>query len=197
VSKAMSTFKVLIVGGSVAGMALANILERYRIDYELIEKHKIIAPQLGASIAMFPNGERILDQLGCLETIESLSMPVKTLIMSGPTGEQLANFSDFGEGMVEVLGYPMRFLDRRELIETLFQNLKDKSRVHTSANVLKVEISDSEVRIITKEGKTFIGSIVIGADGVHSQIKQEMWRLGGSRFFSNNSNDFKGPLFSS
>lgn len=52
------------MGGSVAGLTLANILERYKIDYVVVEKHATIAPQLGASIATLPHGARILDQLG-------------------------------------------------------------------------------------------------------------------------------------
>ncbi|KAM0607061.1 hypothetical protein ACHAP1_003779, partial [Verticillium nonalfalfae] len=61
-------FKVIIVGGSVAGLSLANMLEALGIDFILLEAHKIIAPQLGASIGLLPNGLRILDQLGCYET---------------------------------------------------------------------------------------------------------------------------------
>lgn len=68
----MATFHVLIVGGSVAGLTLANILERYGIEYTLIEKHAVIAPNLGASIAILPHGLRILDQLGCYDALRTL-----------------------------------------------------------------------------------------------------------------------------
>lgn len=64
--------KVLIAGGSVAGLTLANILERIGVDYLLLEKYGKIAPDLGASIGIFPNGFRILDQLGCHGAITEL-----------------------------------------------------------------------------------------------------------------------------
>ncbi|KAJ5192502.1 hypothetical protein N7449_008644 [Penicillium cf. viridicatum] len=57
-------FKVVIVGGSVAGLSLANMLETVNIDYVILEAHEEIAPQVGASIRLMPNGLRILDQLG-------------------------------------------------------------------------------------------------------------------------------------
>lgn len=61
------TFKIIIVGGSVAGLSLANMLERFNIEYILLEGYPEIAPQVGASIGLLPNGLRILDQLGCYE----------------------------------------------------------------------------------------------------------------------------------
>lgn len=67
-----SSFKVIIVGGGVAGLTLANMLEKFNIDYVVLEGHGDIAPQVGASIGMFSNGLRILDQIGCYERIQAL-----------------------------------------------------------------------------------------------------------------------------
>jgi 2-polyprenyl-6-methoxyphenol hydroxylase-like FAD-dependent oxidoreductase len=64
---------VLIAGGSIAGLTLANALEQLGIDYLVLEKYKEIAPDVGASICIFPNGFRILDQLGCYDRIGELA----------------------------------------------------------------------------------------------------------------------------
>jgi 2-polyprenyl-6-methoxyphenol hydroxylase-like FAD-dependent oxidoreductase len=53
--------KVVIVGGGVAGLSLANMLEKASINYSLLEAHPDLASQVGASIALLPNGLRILD----------------------------------------------------------------------------------------------------------------------------------------
>lgn len=71
----------------------------------------------------------------------------------------------------------MLFLDRQQLIETLFQKLVDKSRIYASCGALKVEYMDQGVRVETYDGRVFTGNIVVGADGVHSQVRQEMWRI--------------------
>jgi 2-polyprenyl-6-methoxyphenol hydroxylase-like FAD-dependent oxidoreductase len=60
-------FKVIIAGGSVTGLTLANIFERLNVDYAVLEAYPEIAPQKGASIGLWPNGLRILDQLGCYD----------------------------------------------------------------------------------------------------------------------------------
>lgn len=75
------------------------------------------------------------------------------------------------------IGHRMRFLDRRQLIQTLYDKLKDKSRVHKSSEISKIEMTDSSVFIKTKNGTTTRGSILVGADGVHSRVREEMWRI--------------------
>jgi hypothetical protein len=62
-----SNFKVIIVGGSVAGLTLAHMFEKANINYTILEARDTISPQLGASIVIMPNGARILDQLGVFE----------------------------------------------------------------------------------------------------------------------------------
>ena len=42
---------------------------------------------------------------------------------------------------------------------------------------MKVIHSDTGVRVVTKDGEEFAGDIVVGMDGVHSVIRQEMWAL--------------------
>ncbi|KAM0172102.1 hypothetical protein ACHAPC_010850 [Botrytis cinerea] len=44
-----SQMKVVIVGGSIAGLTLAHCLSRYGIDYIILERRHDIAPQVGAS----------------------------------------------------------------------------------------------------------------------------------------------------
>lgn len=85
----MAPFKVIIVGGSLSGLTLANILEKYGIDYVVLEKHAIIAPQLGASLALLPHGSQILDQLGCYDTLERIGTPVEHMQNFGPCGRAL------------------------------------------------------------------------------------------------------------
>jgi len=62
-------FKVIIVGGGVAGLTLANILERFGIEFIVLEAGLDPAPQEGASIGLMGHGLRILDQLGCYEKL--------------------------------------------------------------------------------------------------------------------------------
>lgn len=89
--------KVLIAGGSVAGLTLANILEQIGIDYLILEKYGQIAPDMGASIGIFPNGFRILDQLGCYDSIKGLvegADAFQTLNMRNEHGQVISELKD-------------------------------------------------------------------------------------------------------
>jgi 2-polyprenyl-6-methoxyphenol hydroxylase-like FAD-dependent oxidoreductase len=69
------TFRVIIVGGGIAGLTLANSLQRANIDYLLLEACDEIAPPAGASIAVGAHGARILDQIGTLDEVLDVSTP--------------------------------------------------------------------------------------------------------------------------
>lgn len=63
---------MLIAGGSISGLTLALIFEGYGIDYLLLEKHAEIAPFLGTTVGINPNGARILDQLGVYSELDRI-----------------------------------------------------------------------------------------------------------------------------
>jgi len=71
----------------------------------------------------------------------------------------------------------MRFMDRRKVIETLFENLGDKSKILTSHEVVKIFSHSDGVEIETGDGTVFHGDLVVGADGVHSRVRREIQRI--------------------
>lgn len=82
--KNSTKFRVIIAGGGVSGLTLANALQHAGIDYILLEARTAIAPQVGAAIAILPNGARILEQLGCYGDILNL---VEPLLLDGDHDE--------------------------------------------------------------------------------------------------------------
>jgi 2-polyprenyl-6-methoxyphenol hydroxylase-like FAD-dependent oxidoreductase len=71
----------------------------------------------------------------------------------------------------------MVFLDRQMLLQILYDNIKDKSKILTNKRVVKTRLTHGGVQVITADGTTAPGDILVGADGVHSTIRQEMWKL--------------------
>lgn len=97
--------KVLIAGGSIAGLTLANILEQLGVDYLVLEKYGKIAPDVGASIGIFPNGFRILDQLGCYDDI-------KALVEGADAFQNLSMRNEYGKVISEVKDASVNFRKR-------------------------------------------------------------------------------------
>ncbi|KAL4903132.1 hypothetical protein BDW74DRAFT_52597 [Aspergillus multicolor] len=170
-------FKVLIVGGSITGLSLAAMFERYGIDYTLIEKHADVAPEMGASIGLLAHGSRILDQLGCFEELLPWGCGVNDMVTTRPDGEVLVTHAHLGTYLDTMLGYRIFFVERRRVLRALWKSIKDKSKIHLSTKLSKIEHVDGGVKVEAKDGRVFTGSIVVGADGVHSGARSEMWRL--------------------
>ncbi|KAK2686996.1 hypothetical protein QWA68_013598 [Fusarium oxysporum] len=175
-------FKVIIVGGSVSGLSLANMLEKFNIEYILLEAHSKIAPQLGASMGLLPGGLRILDQLGCYDRVREIVgdccyyQPSLRLFNGKILDKEKPK--TFSEQLEYRTGYPQIFIDRQMLLQILFDNIRSKDRVMTRKRVVRVETAENHVRVHTQDGCTYTGDIVVGADGVHSAVRKEMWRNG-------------------
>lgn len=69
----------------------------------------------------------------------------------------------------------MIFIDRQQLVQILYDNLKDKSRVLPSHAIADIRRYDGGVEVSTANGSKFTGEILVGADGIHSVIRKEMW----------------------
>lgn len=67
-------------------------------------------------------------------------------------------------------------MDRYFLLETLFENIQDKSKILLNKKVTRVDQSAKGVFVKCQDGSSFEGDVIVGTDGVHSLVRQEMWR---------------------
>ena len=75
-------------------------------------------------------------------------------------------------------GYPSTFFERRYILQVLYGKIQNKNKVLVNKRVQSVDISSSDfVSVVTADGCSYTGHIVVGADGVHSTIRREMARL--------------------
>ncbi|KAH8592118.1 hypothetical protein B0O99DRAFT_549387 [Bisporella sp. PMI_857] len=167
--------KVIIVGGSIAGLVLAHSLYRAGIDFVVLEARDRVDPQVGASIGLFANGLRILDQIGIYDDIEPLIEPPVWLEVVTGKGI-LVQKVDFPHLMNARMGYPISFLERQRVLKILLDRLPEKKRVLVNKKVTAVDQVANGVVVQCDDGSKFEGDIVAGADGVHSRIRREMWR---------------------
>lgn len=171
-------FTVLIAGGGIAGLTLANMLERVGVNYLILEGYREMAPQVGASIGILPNGCRVLDQIGMYDEIRKLidAPQFKSCLRSGD-GLPLTSYLGIGNQVNKRHGYDTIFVDRQMILNALWRNLKHQDKVLVGKKVTKVELEPSRVRVETSDGGSYYGDILVGADGVHSKVRNEMWRL--------------------
>lgn len=132
-------FRVIIVGGSIAGLTLAHCLSKLGVDYVILEKRQQIAPQEGASIGILPHGGRILDQLGLFNAIQRDVEPLTTAHISYPDGFTHTNQS------------PNVILERYVAVAAcLFCVVNTTRKIWTAAGVFgAAEASSDPVRVST------------------------------------------------
>jgi 2-polyprenyl-6-methoxyphenol hydroxylase-like FAD-dependent oxidoreductase len=63
------------------------------------------------------------------------------------------------------------------VLQVLYDNIRDKTRILTRKRVQKVDMNDEGVTVQTTDGSTYQGDILVGADGIHSTVRGEMWRI--------------------
>ncbi|KAA8644330.1 uncharacterized protein ATNIH1004_008531 [Aspergillus tanneri] len=66
---------------------------------------------------------------------------------------------------------------RQKLLEILYKRYPDSSNILTGKRVTEVRQLDRGACVITEDGSVYKGDLIVGADGVHSRIRSEMWRL--------------------
>ncbi|KAB8236638.1 uncharacterized protein BDW43DRAFT_298210 [Aspergillus alliaceus] len=167
--------KVLIIGASIEGLTLAHCLHRAGIDYVILEKRKEHAPTRDEPLMIMPNGSRIWDQLGVLDDMKELLEPMHTAYMTIPG---VGSYEmDFPKVLRERFGYPPLFLRKRKVLGMLYAALPRNDKVKLNKAIVRIEEGAKCVRVVTWDGYSYEGDLVVGADGVHSKVRAEMSRL--------------------
>lgn len=162
-------FKVIIAGGSVVGLTLANALEKAGVDYVVLEKRDI-APQVGASISVLCHTARVFEQLGVWPVMRDATLP---LLDRQHFDEHGRLFEDSGLFRL-ITGRtkrPFLFMERQFYLKTLYDNLAERAPVRSRCGIADFTETDDGVRVVTDDGEVIEGSILVGADGIHSNVR--------------------------
>ena len=66
-------------------------------------------------------------------------------------------------------------MERRNFLRIVHNQLKDKSKILTGKRVSKILDNEDGVTVQCSDGTEYEGDLVIGADGVHSKVRELMW----------------------
>ncbi|KGO77075.1 Monooxygenase, FAD-binding [Penicillium italicum] len=167
-------FRVIVVGGGIAGLAASHALQKAGIDHVVLEQSRDAAPPVGASIAIYPHGARILHQIGCLEAAQAACRPCQRFITRGPDGRVLSD-SGFFDNVKENHGQDVLLLERSEFLRILYNGLPDKSYLRLGCKVRDILDGIDGVEVVLDDGTVEKGDMVMGCDGVHSLVRNRMW----------------------
>ena len=172
--------KVLVVGGGIGGLTAALSLEAAGIEAEIFEQvHKIEA--LGVGINLQPNAVRELIELGLGEDLKKVAIQTSTLTYYNRLGQPIWSEA---RGLDAGYSWPQYSIDRGDLHMILHAAVKSRlgeSRVHTGHRLVLVEQSASGVvahfvdRLSGKPLRSYRGDALVGADGIHSALRKQLY----------------------
>ncbi|KAI0889437.1 FAD/NAD(P)-binding domain-containing protein [Annulohypoxylon maeteangense] len=175
---ANENFKVIVVGGGPVGLTLAHSLAKAGIDYVILERRKSIAEDEGASLVLAPHGMRALAQFGLLDSLLKISVEMSDMRIVTGDNRPLKRFLAH-DVFRKAHGIGSHIFHRAHLVKALYDGLSKerKSCVLTNKKVTDVMADDSGVTVSCSDGTKYEGSIVIGAEGVHSRTRERMRSL--------------------
>ena len=166
---------ILIAGGGIGGLTAALALLKRGYDVDIYEQASELR-EVGAGLQLAPNSIRVLNELGVLEDFLKLACQAEGKEIRLWNSGQSWKIHDLGEESVARYGFPYCTAYRPDLLAVLADGIR---RVKPDAIHLGAKCSgfaqDSNGVTLRYEGGEATGDALIGADGVHSRIRQALF----------------------
>ncbi|WP_027013896.1 FAD-dependent monooxygenase [Comamonas composti] len=175
--------QVLIAGGGIGGLAAAIGASRVGWDVRLFEQASQFS-EVGAGIQMGPNVVRRLQAWGLQKPLQQVvALPGYLRVRSAMTGGELGAMA-LGSEAVNRYGAAYATIHRADLHQLLLDALLTYPSVHLNLNQGLDSFSEADgvVTVRTRAGKLIEGDALIAADGVRSQLRQQLLGDGPPRF---------------
>ena len=164
---------IALIGGGIGGLAAALALLKRGFDVDVYEQSARLG-EAGAGISIGSNGTRVPYALGLEEAIRRVQViPSRRQIRHWSTGEAW-NWYELGPTGTQSHGAPHVMLHRGDLHELLADAVRrlKPDAIHLARRCLGVTQSDASVQVHLDNGEAAPAAFVIGADGIHSRVRE-------------------------
>jgi salicylate hydroxylase len=173
----------LITGAGIGGLIAALALQQRGFEVALYEQAHDLR-EVGAGVQISPNGTRVLYSLGLADAIRAVAVE--------PTGKEVRLWNsgatwplfDLGPTCVARYGSPYLMFHRGDLQMALVKAVREANpaAIHLGASVTQSTETEDGVVIDLVDGRTVAGSLLVGADGVHSTTRSALFGTAKARF---------------
>lgn len=180
----MGVLKIGIVGAGIGGLAAANALHQAGHDVVVFEQSRQFL-RVGADINLTPNAVRALDGLGAgiAQAVRaSAARPTHRISRTWDTGEETSRLA-MGDEAERKYGAPQLTIHRADLLAALADAFPAE-RVRFGKRAQSIEArADGGVAIrFTDDSEATQLDVLIGADGIHSVVRNAMFGAESPRF---------------
>ena len=165
--------KIAIIGGGIGGLAAALAMLRRGLDVDVYEQSTELR-EIGAGVQMGPNGTRVLHALGLQQPLAQIQFaPAAREIRLWNTGETWDWF-ELGAKAIERHGVSHLMLHRGDLHGMLADAVREKKphAIHLGKRCVALAQTNAGAQVRFEDGETVDAALVIGADGIHSKVRE-------------------------
>lgn len=163
----MYNLKAIIIGAGIGGLTTGIALKRAGYQIELYDRVRELRPA-GAGISLWSNGVKVMNALGLGDEIHKIGGEMNRMTYLSKENEALNDIDLLP--LIDQVGQRPYPVSRSELQSMLLEQL-GKEYVKLETKCIGVKEEGNQVTAIFEDGSTATGDVLIGADGVHSVLR--------------------------
>ena len=172
----MNKLNVLIVGGGIGGLAAAVSLQRAGFRVTVFEQAPALA-EVGAGISISPNGALAIKALGLSTEFHKIARPADyQVVRQWQTGNALATATR-GNHLMGTYGEGYYTVHRADLQSILARAVAahDPEAIRLGRRFERFEQDADGVTVHFADGTSARGDLLLGADGVRSKVRSQLF----------------------
>ncbi len=162
--------RVVIVGAGIGGLTAALALRQAGFEAHVYEQASVLRA-VGAGLAISPNAIKVLHLLGLAEAIRTVGVASLSMDSRDWQSGAVLGRVPLGREAVNRWGAPFYHLHRADLHDALRAALGNR-HVTLGAHCVSIEAHGRSIGVLFADGRQAEGDLVIGADGIHSVVRE-------------------------
>ncbi len=152
---------VIIVGGGIGGLACAQFLRRIGLRILVLERSQGLN-EVGAGLQLAPNAQAALREIQLLDELMPLAWKLKQVELRSTRSGRLALMESGSDFLLAVHRARLQKILARDLSQDLLR---------FDVQIQTITPDGDRVKVALVNGETLLARLLIGADGLRSQVR--------------------------